>query len=492
MKRWLIAMTTFVLVTAACTAGGGSSDAPSAVDTGSGASHAPVTLQMWGAWTGRELQQFNKIFDGFTAEVPVDHGQQRRWRQRPEDHRRDQRRHRRPTSVLSFTLDSVGQFCASGAWQDLNPYIQQSGFDVSQFPPSVEAYTSFAGSRCAFPFLTDALRSVLQHGHVQEGGITRPAEDAHRARDGREEAHGLQLRRVDQGRRVRSVVGLLRVQQHRTWGTCSARSGTRRTAQHRRSPPTRSGRRMFHWQHDFIANVYGGGDFQTGSDKLQRFVAGAGDEFSSAQDFETGRVGDELRRRVADGVHRRRGARPSLRDGAATPARRSGATRTGAVRSAARSSGSRRVRRTPTRRGCWSTYMATDTATLVYMANNVRNVPTTLESLSSPDLDVTPQFQTFLDIFKNPDSHYKEPSAIGAADQNILAALGREVAGGEGNGPRRRARERRPADQRSARASGDLARGTCDEHDRSGPDRGSSPRPTPSFVGPGNATSGAA
>ena len=55
--------------------------------------------------------------------------------------------------------------------------------------------------------------------------------------------------------------------------------------------------------------------------------------------------------------------------------------------------------------------MATDTATLVYMANNVRNVPTTLASLSSPDLDVTPQFQTFLDIFANPESHYKEPSA---------------------------------------------------------------------------------
>ena len=38
---------------------------------------------------------------------------------------------------------------------------------------------------------------------------------------------------------------------------------------------------MFNWQHDFIANVYGGGDFQTGSDKLQRFVAGAGNEFST-------------------------------------------------------------------------------------------------------------------------------------------------------------------------------------------------------------------
>ena len=40
---------------------------------------------------------------------------------------------------------------------------------------------------------------------------------------------------------------------------------------------------LFNWQHDFIANVYGGGDFQTGSDRVQRFVAGAGNEFSSAQ-----------------------------------------------------------------------------------------------------------------------------------------------------------------------------------------------------------------
>ena len=36
----------------------------------SDASHAPVTLEMWGAWTGRELEQFNTIFDGFTEKYP--------------------------------------------------------------------------------------------------------------------------------------------------------------------------------------------------------------------------------------------------------------------------------------------------------------------------------------------------------------------------------------------------------------------------------------
>jgi multiple sugar transport system substrate-binding protein len=66
-------------------------------------------------------------------------------------------------------------------------------------------------------------------------------------------------------------------------------------------------------------------------------------------------------------------------------------------------------------------YMATDTDTLVYMANNVRNVPTTIAALESTDLDVTPQFETFLNIFQNPLSHYKQHSAIGSADQTTLA-----------------------------------------------------------------------
>ena len=172
MKRWLVILATFGVVAAACTAGG-TNGTPSAVDTGSSTSHAPLTISIWGDWTGRELRQFNSIFKGFTAKYPwitvksiggvddpkilaaINSGTP-------------------PDVVLSFTLDSVGQFCASGAWQDLNPYIQQSGFDVSQFPPAVEAYTSFAGSRCAFPFLTDAYGLYYNTDMFKNAGITDP------------------------------------------------------------------------------------------------------------------------------------------------------------------------------------------------------------------------------------------------------------------------------------------------------------------------------
>jgi multiple sugar transport system substrate-binding protein len=76
-------------------------------------------------------------------------------------------------------------------------------------------------------------------------------------------------------------------------------------------------------------------------------------------------------------------------------------------------------------------WMATDTDTLVYMANTVRNVPTTYAALESSDLDVTPQFQTFLDILANPASHYKESSPIGQADQDLVAAFFAEWQAGD-------------------------------------------------------------
>jgi multiple sugar transport system substrate-binding protein len=44
------------------------------------------------------------------------------------------------------------------------------------------------------------------------------------------------------------------------------------------------------WQKDFIAKVYGGGDFEKGSKLLTKFVAGRGGEWGGEHDFMTGRV----------------------------------------------------------------------------------------------------------------------------------------------------------------------------------------------------------
>jgi multiple sugar transport system substrate-binding protein len=179
---------------------------------------------------------------------------------------------------------------------------------------------------------------------------------------------------------------------------------------------------MFEWQKGFIADVYGNGDFATGASKLQRFVAGAGNEFSTAHDMYTGRIamnmdGEWRTAFIAD-------EKPSLNYGTAPfPVPDDQASNYGMGPMFGTIIGMPRGSPHPAEAWLLLQYMATDTKTLVYMANNVRNVPTTLASLSDPSLDVTPQFQTFLDVFKNPLSHDKAPTAIGAADQDIVSSF---------------------------------------------------------------------
>jgi multiple sugar transport system substrate-binding protein len=44
---------------------------------------------------------------------------------------------------------------------------------------------------------------------------------------------------------------------------------------------------------------------------------------------------------------------------------------------------------------------------------------------------VTPQFKTFLDIFKNPLSHDKPPTPIGSADQDIVSSFAEKWQAGQ-------------------------------------------------------------
>src|SRR4051794_8792948 len=62
-----------------------------------------------------------------------------------------------PDVVSSFTTDNVGQFCTSGAFVDLAPFMADSHIDpATTFPPAQLQYTQFEGDQCALPLLSDA------------------------------------------------------------------------------------------------------------------------------------------------------------------------------------------------------------------------------------------------------------------------------------------------------------------------------------------------
>jgi multiple sugar transport system substrate-binding protein len=62
-------------------------------------------------------------------------------------------------------------------------------------------------------------------------------------------------------------------------------------------------------------------------------------------------------------------------------------------------------------------YLTLDNDAIVKLANGIKNIPTTEESLKSPDLEVDDNFQTFLDIFENPDTDTSPSTANGAVYQ---------------------------------------------------------------------------
>ena len=168
-----------------------------------------------------------------------------------------------------------------------------------------------------------------------------------------------------------------------------------------------------------------------GADELKKFVAAQGDEWGEAsQDFQRGRIAMAI-----DGEWRTAfisNGSPDLNYATAPfPVPDDKVDMYGAGRVGGTIIGI--PRGSPHAAEAWEliSFMATDTASLVDAANAIGNVPTTTDALSSPDLSLPEQFQTFLDIFEHDLSRYKDMSVIGSADQNMLADFAERWQAGE-------------------------------------------------------------
>ena len=132
-----------------------------------------------------------------------------------------------------------------------------------------------------------------------------------------------------------------------------------------------------------------------GYDKLVRWQAGAGDEFSPSNAFETGKVA-----MMVDGEYRTaflKAEHPEVKYGTAPhPTSKpdlygSGfviGTIMGIPKGAKHADAGWQLLK----------FMATDTDTLAEMSNGLHNVPSTIDSQNSPKLTKDPKFATFLDI----------------------------------------------------------------------------------------------
>ncbi len=150
---------------------------------------------------------------GFESRVLVDHGRREVRRDRGEADRRDQRGQpaRRVPVVRRRQRRTLLRLGGVGRPEPV--HRRRAGYRSKRVPGRRADVHELRGHAvlAAVPHRHDG--DLLQPRSLREGGADRPAEDDRRAHRGREDAHRVQRRRLDQGRRVRAGDRLLLLQQ---------------------------------------------------------------------------------------------------------------------------------------------------------------------------------------------------------------------------------------------------------------------------------------
>jgi multiple sugar transport system substrate-binding protein len=318
-----------------------------------------------------------------------------------------------PDVVSSFTTDNVGQFCSSGAFTDLAPFLAKDHIDAAAtFPKPMLEYTQFQGKRCSLPLLGDAYGLYYNKKEFAAAGITAPPRtlsefkaDAVKLTRSRGDSYS-QLGFMPDFHGYESTPGHFAAQWGVTYFDADGRS------QVAKDPGFAA---MFTWQQDMVRSL---GGFA----KLEKYRTTFGDEFGSKNPLHTGQVAMGI-----DGEWRLGMARDAgMNDLAVAPfpvpddqaAGYGKGYITGTIIGIADTSAKKNA--------AWELvkFMTTDTDAVVSFANAIHNVPSTLAALKSPALDKDPGFRTFISIAQNPQSTTTPPSVNGGAYQVTLQDFG--------------------------------------------------------------------
>jgi multiple sugar transport system substrate-binding protein len=417
-RRRLVAVTAALalpLAVGACTgsSGGGHNDNP----------NADVTITFWHGWSAdSEVAAIQKTIDGFEKANPNIHV-------KAVGNITDEKINQAlraggsaaPDVVSSFTTNNVGQFCSSGAFVDLNPFMDKAGIDPkATFPAPQLEYTQFQGDQCSLPLLSDAYGLYYNKDMFAAAGISGPPKTLSEF-----EADAIKLTKSDgdsysQLGFMPNYHGFETTTEH----YAAQWSPTYFDASGKSTAATDPGlKAMFEWQKHMV-------DVLGGFDKLEKYRSTFGDEFGSKNPFMTGQVAMAMDGEWRTGMI---GAdAPKLNYGVAPfPVPDDQADQygkgyiTGTIVGIASTSQKQNA--------AWRfvQYLTTNTQAVVDFANAIHNVPSTKDALASPDVDQDPNFQTFLQIAANPNSNTTPASPNGGQYLVTLQDLGYDYESGK-------------------------------------------------------------
>ncbi|MFF2187583.1 ABC transporter substrate-binding protein [Streptomyces sp. NPDC058155] len=319
-----------------------------------------------------------------------------------------------PDVVSSFTTSNVGKFCSSGAFADLSPFIKKDKIDLAKtFPKVLLQYTEFEGDRCALPLLSDAYGLYYNKDAFKEAGITAPPKTMSELATVAKKLTKPKGDSYEQVGMMPTYHGYETVVDHYMSSWDHAYFDENGKSNIAKDPAFAE---MFTYQKKLVEDLGGFG-------KLEKYRSTFGDEWGAKHPFHTGQVAMQLDGEWRLGMAEDAGAdfeigvapMPVADDEADSYGK---GFLSGTIMGIAPQSKKQNA--------AWELvkYMTTDTKAVVEFANGIRNVPSTLAALKSPDLKFDPRFKTFLDIAQHPKSNTPDGAINGATYQTTLQDFG--------------------------------------------------------------------
>ncbi|MFF1877760.1 ABC transporter substrate-binding protein [Leifsonia sp. NPDC058230] len=363
------------------------------------------TVSFWHFFSDREAKVIQSVVDDFEKKYPkikveVHSGQ---------DDEKLQKAIATGSKVdvgLSYSTDIVGNFCSNGAFRSLNKVIERDGVDMDQFSPTVKSYTEFQGTRCAMPMLADVYGLYYNKDLLAAAGYTEPPKTLSEL-----ETMADKLTTFNGDGSIKTL-GF-----NPTMGwyeNAAAHYGPAAGAEWLKADGTSAissspgWTDLIEWQKAYVDKI--------GWDKLNKFTSGLGQEFSADNAFQTGQVAMNL-----DGEYRTAFIADQAKDlnygTAPFPTADNHTDLYGGGYMTGNIIGISKGSKQPELAWALLKYLTTDTDALVKLGNGLKNVPTTTDALASPDLEVSEQFKTFLDIASDKNVATTPASPLGAGYQ---------------------------------------------------------------------------
>ena len=407
-RFWPAAALAAALATSACTAGTETADEQPLPPK---KTEAKGSVTLWHFFSGREADAIQSVIDDFEDKFPKITVEVRK-EQDDEKMRQAISAGQGPDVGVSYSTAIVGSFCSTGAFRDLTPYIDRDGVDLNILPQTVRDYTEFDGVRCAMPMLADAYGLYYNKKLLSDAGFDGPPQTAEELA---EMAQKLTKRSADGKIEVAGFVpsfGFFSGNTPEVWAPAWGAKWLTEDL----DPVVgedQGWQEMLTWQKGLV-DWYG-------IDNLNKFTAGIGQEWSAEHPFYHGKIA-----MMVDGEWRNAfiaNEAPDLEYGTAPfPGPESKSDLHGAGYVSGTIAGISKGSQNP--EAAWELlrYLTTDTEALVKLSNLLKNVPTTQESLTSSDLEVDENFQTFVDIFQDENSDTTPASPAGA--EGYTATMG--------------------------------------------------------------------